>query len=80
MSTRHQNERKFRAWQPLANGGRLYWVDVEGRMCWRARYLKEVDSAERTVRFWQEIYDEQGVLVEVHEKFPIDQGHRKEPS
>jgi hypothetical protein len=33
---------------------------------------------ERTLRFCQEIYDEQGRLVEVHEKYPIDRGHRKE--
>lgn len=46
-------------------------------MKWRARYLKEVDRDERTVRFWQEIYDERGMLVEVHEKFPIDRGHRR---
>jgi hypothetical protein len=30
-----------------------------------------------TRRFWQEIYDERGRLVEVHEKFPVDKGHRK---
>ena len=30
-----------------------------------------------TVRFWQEIYDDTGRLVETHEKFPVDGGHRK---
>jgi hypothetical protein len=29
----------------------------------------------RTVRFHQEIYDETGRLVEVHEKYPEDKGH-----
>jgi hypothetical protein len=29
------------------------------------------------VRFWQEIYDDQGKLAETHEKFPVDKGHRK---
>ncbi|MGD1083614.1 MAG: hypothetical protein ABSA47_02550 [Verrucomicrobiota bacterium] len=48
-----------------------------GRMGWQARYLKEVDANERTVRFWQEIYDETGKLVERHEKFPVDKGHLK---
>jgi len=48
-----------------------------GRQGWRARYLKEVDAKESTVRFWQEIYDEQGRLVETHEKYPVDRGHRK---
>ncbi len=39
--------------------------------------LKEVDPAERTVRFWQEVFDDQGRLVEVHEKYPVDKGHQK---
>lgn len=78
MTTRRQNERKFAQWQQLSSGGRLYWLDIPGKMGWQARYLKEVDADERTVRFWQEIYDEFGVLVEVHEKYPIDRGHRKE--
>jgi hypothetical protein len=47
-------------------------------MGWRARYLKEVDADEKTLRFSQEIYDGEGRLVEVHEKYPIDRGHRKE--
>jgi hypothetical protein len=44
---------------------------------WRARYLKEVDASETTVRFWQEIHDAAGKLAEIHEKFPVDKGHRK---
>ncbi|MBI4525940.1 MAG: hypothetical protein HY695_19255 [Deltaproteobacteria bacterium] len=35
---------------------------VSGRLGWRARHLKEVDAQELTLRFWQEIYDEQGKL------------------
>ena len=58
-------------------GGRLYCLDVFGRLGRRARYLKEVDAEEVTLRFWQEIYDEQGKLVELHEKYPVDKGHRK---
>ena len=77
MSTRTQNERKFSGWEELANGGRRYWTDVVGRQGWRARYLKEVDANESTLRFWQEIYDEAGKLVETHEKYPVDEGHRK---
>ncbi len=77
MSARTQNEKKFGQWEDLPHGGRRYWRDVIGRQGWRARYLKEVDAAELTVRFWQEIYDERGTLVEIHEKFPVDQGHRK---
>ena len=77
MSTRSQNESKFSHWEDLPGGGRRYWIDVEGRQGWRARYLKEVDAAELTLRFWQEIYDEQGRRAEVHHKFPVDEGHRK---
>ena len=60
----------------LAGGGRRYRLDVPGRRL-AARYLKEVDAKESTVRFWQEIYDDRGKLVETHEKFPVDKGHQK---
>ena len=77
MSTREQNERKFPDWEALSSGGRRYWLDVLGRQGWKARYVKEVDVNEVTVRFYQEIYDETGKLVEVHEKYPLDRGHQK---
>jgi hypothetical protein len=77
MSTRNQNEKKFPRWEDLPGGGRLYWLDVRGRQGWRARYLKEVDADELTVRFWQEIFDEHDTLVERHEKYPVDKGHEK---
>ena len=77
MSTRSQNERKFGSWEELPGGGRRYWIDVSGRQGWRARYLKEVDANEVTLRFRQEIYDGQGELSEIHEKYPIDKGHQK---
>jgi hypothetical protein len=77
MSTRPQNERKFGHWEELSNSGRLYWFDVVGSYGWRARYLKEVDANETTLRFWQEIYDDQGLVVEIHEKYPVDTGHRR---
>lgn len=35
--------------------------------------MKEVDAAEVTLRCWQEIYDEEGTLVEIHEKYPVGQ-------
>jgi hypothetical protein len=75
MATRQQNEQKFGHWQELAGGGRRYWLEVAGHHGWRARYLKEVDSHESTLRFWQEIYDEMGKLVEIHQKFPVDEEH-----
>ena len=77
MGTRQQNEQKFPDWESLPNGGRRYWRDVTGHSGWRARYVKEVDADETTLRFWQEIYDENRQLVEVHEKYPVDKGHRK---
>lgn len=77
MGSRAENERKFRQWADLSTGHRIYCLQVPGRSGWSARYLKEVDKVENTLRFWQEIYDENGSLTEVHEKFPVDRGHRK---
>ena len=76
MSTRSQNECKFGHWEELAHGGRCYWFEVAGRRGWKARYVKEVDANENTVRFWQEIDNDQDTLVEIHEKYPVDTGHR----
>ena len=78
MSSRAQNEKKFGTWKELPDGGRRYWLDIAGRLGWRARYVKEVDAQENTVRFWQEIHDGQGKLVEIHEKYPVDKGHQKQ--
>ena len=77
VSTRTQNERKFSQWDELPGSGRRYRLDVPGKLGWLARYLKDVDANEATMRFWQEIYDDKGKLVETHEKFPVDKGHRK---
>jgi hypothetical protein len=35
-----------------------------------------VNTNEDTVRFYQEIYNARGALVEIHEKYPEDKGHR----
>ena len=77
MSTRAQNEKKFGAWEELPDGGRRYRLDVAGRSGWLARYLKVVDAEDATLRCWQEIFDDPGRLVEIHEKYPVDTGHRK---
>ena len=77
MGTREQNETKFGNWENLPGGGRRYWHEVQGRTGWKARYIKEVDSAENTLRFYQEIYDDRGKLVEIHKKYPKDLGHKK---
>ena len=74
---RRQNERKFGVWDELSDGGRRYFHEVQGRHGWLARYVKEVDDSERTIKFYQEIYDENGKLVEIHEKYPVNKGHTK---
>lgn len=74
---RKENERKFGSWEELPDGGRRYFYEVRGRAGWIARYVKEVDALEQTIRFYQEIYDEQGRLIEIHEKYPVDRGHMK---
>ncbi len=74
---REQNEKKFSRWVDLPEGGRRYWFEVRGRFGWKALYVKEVDAGEETTRFRQEIYNDHGDLVEVHEKFPVDKGHKK---
>ncbi len=56
--------------------------DVTGWTCWAGSagglvISKEVDAQETTLRFWQEVYDDQDRLVEVHEKYPVDKGHQK---
>ena len=72
---RRQNEKKFGAWDELPDGSRRYFFEVQGRHGWSARYVKEVDASERTMKFYQEIYDEEGRLVEIHEKYPVNKGH-----
>jgi hypothetical protein len=77
MASRAQNERRFKHWEQLPNGGRRYVREFAGRAGGRARYIKEVDAAEKTTRFAQEIYDSSGRLLAVHEKFPVDLGHKQ---
>lgn len=74
---RQLNERKFTNWEEVSNGGRKYWLDIKGRHGRKARYIKEVNVMEETIKFYQEVYDDKGNLIEIHEKFPVDKGHRK---
>jgi hypothetical protein len=73
---RLENECKFIQWDIMVEGGRRYWYDIQGRYGWVARYVKEVDKNEKTIRFYQEIFDNHGRLVEVHQKYPVDTGHQ----
>lgn len=74
---RERNEKEFGNWEDLENGGRRYWFEVTGRYGGKARYVKVVDKDEITLTFVQEIYDSEGILIEIHEKYPIDKGHKK---
>jgi len=76
-SKQRKNERKFGSWEELPHGGRQYWYEVEGHSGWKARYVKKVDKDENTLKFYQEIYNDQGRLMEIHEKYPVDKGHQK---
>ena len=67
----------FGCWLEKEDGGRIYSFEISGKLGWKAKYLKEVDSEEVTIRFWQEIYDQSNSLKEVHEKYPVDKGHQK---
>jgi hypothetical protein len=77
MASRAQNKRKFKHWEELPDGGRRYTREFVGRAGGRARYIKEVGANENTIRFAQEIYDAHGRLIAVHEKFPVDLGHKQ---
>lgn len=77
MGKREQNERNYENWADLDDGTRKYWFEVKGKSGWKAIYLKIVDKDEETLSFYQEIYDEEGTLVEIHEKYPEDKGHKK---
>lgn len=77
MATRSENEKTYRQWVDNEDGTRKYWYDMLGKHGWNVRYVKIVDSKERTLSFFQEIYDPKGELVEIHEKYPVDKGHRK---
>lgn len=74
---RIQDERKYGNWEELPKGSRRYWFDVFGRDKGIARYCKEVDEDDNIVKFWQEIYNEDGKMIEIHEKYPVDKGHKK---
>ncbi len=74
---RIQNEKKFPNWIELPDGCRRYWYEIKGKLGVKARYVKEVDRSEKTIRFYQEIYDLTGSIREVHEKYPVDLGHQR---
>lgn len=76
MATREQNERRFTNWLDLPNGGRRYWFDRQGRYGYQ-RIVKVVGATEQTMLVIQEIYDDDGRMIERHQKYPIDTGHER---
>lgn len=74
---RLSNEKEYDLWIEKKDGGRIYSFEIIGRFGWTSKYLKETDAEETTLKFWQEIYDENGNLNEIHEKYPVDKGHKK---
>lgn len=38
--------------------------------------MKVVDANEATIAFFQEVYDGNGKLREIHHKYPVDLGHQ----
>jgi hypothetical protein len=76
MATRKENERAYPNWDELADGGRRYWRERLGGDFGKCRYVKIVDQKENTISFVQEIYDDAGNLIEIHQKYPADTGHR----
>jgi hypothetical protein len=79
---RTKNERVWQDWRDLPDGVRRYWIRRAGRHWgWQILFKEVIYDAhtqlENTIRMWQEIYDNDGTLVEVHQKYPADTGHQK---
>lgn len=77
LQKRKKNESEYDKWTEDEDGSRIYSFEIKGRLGWKALNLKEVNSEEITLRFWQEVYDEKNILREIHEKYPVDKGHQK---
>ncbi len=76
MATRKENERSYPNWENTPDGGRRYWRERPGGEFGWCRYVKIVDADENTVSFVQEAYDDDGRLIEIHQKYPVDTGHQ----
>lgn len=76
MATRKSNERRFPQWDVLPDAGRRYYRIVIGKKAGYARYIKIVDSEEITISIVQEVFDDNGRLIGVHQKYPVDTGHQ----
>jgi hypothetical protein len=79
---RQRNENDWPNWEDLSNNRRRYWIRRQGREWGWQILFKEVifdpkTQLEETAQLWQEIYDGDGKLVERHQKYPADTGHKK---
>jgi hypothetical protein len=77
MANRDQNEKRFKNWEDLPMGGRRYWADRQGMVKGFQRMIKIVDENENTLQLVQEIYNDDNILIERHQKYPVDTGHQK---
>lgn len=75
MANRLQNEKRFQQWLDLPDGTRRYWTDRPGAVSGFQRMIKVVDANEITLQVLQEIYSDEGILLERHQKYPVDTGH-----
>ena len=69
-------------WQPVtkmrnvSRTGSCY-LTVDGVVSGFQRMIKIVNRDEITLQVIQEIYDNEGRLIERHQKYPVDTGHQK---
>ncbi len=76
MANRRQNEKEYPNWEDLPGGGRRYWRDRKGQVGGLQRIIKIVDADENTLQVVQQIFNDNGELVEYHQKYPEDTGHQ----
>lgn len=76
MASRIQNEKEYKNWEQLPDGGRRYFRDRKGKINGWQRFIKIVDVDENTMSVVQEIYNDNGELIGQHQKYPVDTGHQ----
>jgi hypothetical protein len=60
VATREQNEKEFRNWEDLPDGGKRYWKERKGVTSGLQRMVKIVDADENTLSVVREIYNDDG--------------------
>jgi len=60
-----------------ANGFGVPAAIGDGKILFKEVIYNAESQLENTVRLWQEIYDDDGKLMEIHQKYPSDTGHQK---